>query len=319
MYTWMKSVKNIRQSIQYPITDKEDQETRGERVEGAIFGGGLLDTGDAASLARQFEYYLHQAGRYYGKDINGNYRILGWKKTISFSAREIDPEDPEGADKALAIVEKVQANLAPDCLYLAIAQRDGKRHLWHVHIVQNAVHSSTLKAMTGRETNRDFFKEHVEEAAVDMGITLDSGKSHPKRKSQDSKSKKRHEHAKQTEGYSWMDDLQARIAQTVLRTTSYKDFEANLNANGVNVSRKTKSGWTYELAECQNEKYIGKKARYDKFSIDFSQSTLNKFFDKNYKEMVAKGLDPRTGERRLPDISSIQQTEGYGMERKDDE
>lgn len=36
MYTWMKSVKNIRAAIKYPVTDKDDQDERGERVEGVL-------------------------------------------------------------------------------------------------------------------------------------------------------------------------------------------------------------------------------------------------------------------------------------------
>lgn len=306
MYTWMKSVKNIRAAIKYPVTDKDDQDERGERVEGVLFGGGLIDTGNEETVARQFLYYLNRAGRRYRKDINGEYPNQGWIKTISFSEKEIAKDDPDGADKALKIVQKVQGNVAPDCLWMAVAQRDGKGGFWHVHIVQSAVHSSTLKALAGRETSRDIFMKQAEKFAEAEGITLDSGEHHPKRKGKDNSSKKRHEHAKETEGYSWMDDLQRRIAAAALITTRASDFEENLEANGVKVSRKVKTGWTYELAECKHEEFIGKKSRYDKFSVDMSNATLHRLFDSNYNKMKAKGLNPLTGERKTPDISGVE-------------
>lgn len=57
MYTFVKSLKDIHQNVEYPITDKEKQKTRGLRVEGTIWGDGLLVTGDADLLPQQFEYY----------------------------------------------------------------------------------------------------------------------------------------------------------------------------------------------------------------------------------------------------------------------
>ena len=91
-----------------------------------------------------------------------------------------------------------------------------------------------------------------------------------------------------------------------------------VKANGVKVSRKTKTGWTYELAECEQEQFIGKKARYDKFAQDMSNATLHRLFDSNYRKAKEKGLDPNTGKRRLPDISGIQTGLQTGLERRDD-
>lgn len=317
MFTSMISVTNLRGNVKYPMTDKKDQAKHGPRVEAMIFGGGLLDTGSANTISRQFEYYLHLAGRQRRVDINGEYPILAYVKLISFSENEIARDDPEAVDKIINIVEKVQDNLAPDTVWFCVIQKDGpKSGLWHVHLVQCSVHSSTLKAMSGRETNYDYFREHVEAAAIEEGITLDYGKDHTKRD-------RRREHAQKKDGFNWLENLEERIAKAAQEARKMSEYEELLAANGVTVSRKTKRGWTYELSECEREEFIGKKARFDKFGSDFSQATLNKLFDQNYKQwavsMERKGRDPRTGERRLPDESSIQQTGGYDMERGDDE
>lgn len=314
MYTWMKSTRNINRSVQYPITDKEEQSA--ERVEGMLFGGGLIDTGSKEGIVKQYRYVLDRAGRRFRKGIDGEYPIQGIIRTVSFSEKEIAKDDADGADKALKVVQDTMNNIAPDCLYMAVAQRDGKAGYWHVHIVQNAVHTSTLKAMSGRETNYDIFRKQAERFAVENGIELDAGEKHPKRRSK-SESKKRREHAKQTEGFSWMDDLQHRIVQAATMTLRAADYEENLRQQGVTVSRKTKTGWTYELAECEQEEFVGKKARYDKFDGDFSNKLLRKLFDDNYrkaqKEKAAAQVRDKDGKRILPDVSGIQREDGYGL------
>lgn len=328
MYTFMKSVTHIRAHVKYPLTDKPDQDERGIRVEGAIFRGGLIDTGDGASVARQFEYYLDQAGRKCRLGINGEYPIQGYIMTVSYSANELDPDDPASIDKALTVVEKAMDNITRGkVLYMAVAQKDGTGKgdgrdtygnggVIHVHIVKCSVHTDTLEACTGRETSREIFRKQIEKAAVEMGITLDSGKSHKKR---DAKRK----HAQEKDGFSWIKDMEERVAKAARESKRLSEFEENLAANGVNVTRKTKSGWTYELSECEREEFIGKKARYDKFSQDFSQATLNKLFNMNYKRWAVKGEQPSAEQtdtgRQLPDISNIKSADGYDMERKDDE
>ena len=68
----------------------------------------------------------------------------------------------------------------------------------------------------------------------------------------------------------------------------------------VSVSRKTKRGWTYVLADSSEPEWIGKKASYDRFDDDLSTSALNRRFKENYQEMVSQ-----KAERRLPDISNV--------------
>ena len=293
MHTWMKSTRNIRRSIQYPLTDKAQQKEA--RIGGLLCGGGIIDTGNKAGIVKQFNHTLALGGRSYRKKLNGEYPIQGIIRTFSFSRNEISPDDPEWIEKAFRVVEATMDNIAPDCQYIAVAQKDGKSGLVHVHTVQNVLHTSTLKAVSGRETNYDIFRKQTEHFMRAQGIELDAGKDHSKRKK--SAAAKRQQHAKQTDGYSWMQDLEGRICAAAADTTATGDFEENLHFHGVSVSRKTKSGWTFVLSESKDEKCIGKKAAYDRFSTDFSMASLNKQFKANYQAKIAN--------RPLPDISRI--------------
>ena len=302
MHTWMKSTKNIIRSIRYPMTEKADQ--KDERIAGFLCGGGIIDTGSKEGIAKQFLYILDLGGRKFRKNINGDYPIQGIIRTLSFSENEISPDDPEWVEKALNVTKSVMDNIAPDCQYIAVAQKDGKAGLVHVHVVQSVLHKSTLKAVSGRETSYDIFRKKTEEVMEKQGIELDAGKNHSKRNK--SLAKKRQEHAKEKTGYSWMIDLEKRISTAVSETTSTGDFQARLYANGVSVSRKTKRGWTFVLDKSSEGRWIGKKAVYDRFESDFSMPTLNRIFKENYQAAQKQA----TRKRPLPDISGIKmQTE----------
>ena len=294
MHTWMKSTRNIARSIRYPLTEKAKQ--KDVRIAGMLCGGGIIDTGSKTGIVKQFDYVLNLGRRRHRQDINGEYPIQGIIRTFSFSKNEISPDDPEWVGKALNVVQATMENIAPDCQYIAVAQKDGKAGLVHVHVVQNVLHTSTLKAVGGRETSYSIFRKQTEHFMRMQGIELDAGKDHSKRNK--SEAKKRQQHAQQKDGYSWMDDLESRISSAAAVTTATGDFENNLLQYGVSVSRKTKSGWTFVLSSSPDGKSIGKKAAYDRFSVDFSMATLNKQFKANYQ--AAKKL-----ERPLPDISGI--------------
>lgn len=294
MHTWMQSTKNIARSIRYPLTDKAEQ--KDVRVGGLLCGGGIIDTGSRGGLIEQFNQVLSLGGRKFRKGINGEYPIQGIIRVLSFSRKEISPDDPEWVQQALDVAKAVMDNIAPDCQYIAVAQKDGQAGLVHVHIVQNVLHTSTLKAVSGRETSYDIFRKQTEYFMIKQGIELDAGKDHSKRKK--AEAIKRQKHAKQENGYSWMEDLENRICAAVSDTTATGDFEQTLNAHGVSVSRKTKNGWTFVLSESPDNKCVGKKAAYDRFSMDFSMAALNKQFKANYQAA-------KTANRPLPDISRI--------------
>lgn len=291
MYVGIKPTRNIERSTSYPLTDKANQ--KDERVAGLICGGGIIDTGNKRGLVQQFNYILQLGGRAYRRHFDGTYPIQGYLRLFSFSRNEISPEDPEWIEKAQSIVEPVMRNIAPDCQWFAVIQRDGKSGLVHAHVVQSALHTSTLKAVSGRETSLDIFRKQTSEAMESQGYTIDPGRRRGK-----AEATKRQKHKREEDGLGWMKELQDRILLSVSQTTATGDFEDVLLKNGVSVSRKTKSGWTYVLSECARREFIGMKAAYDRFDIDLSMKTLNRHFKENYQNMAAQ-----QPERRLPDIN----------------
>ena len=295
-HTWMKSTRNLARSLDYPMKDKADQ--RDIRVAGIACGGGIIDTGDHDSVVKQFNYILGLAHRLYRKGFNGRYPIQGIIRTISFSKNEISPTDTDWVEKALAVVKATMNSVAKDCQWIAVAQKDGKSGLVHVHIVQSVIHNSTLTPVTGRETSYDIFRKVTEDVMEKQGIVLDAGRR--RGKSVKSEAAARHKHAKETSGYSWMDDLKRRILIAASQTTASGDFEDELKKAGVTVSRKARRGWTFVLADSSRPEWIGKKASYDRFDADFSMPALNKKFKSNYQIVMSQ----RAG-RQLPDISSI--------------
>jgi len=296
MHTWMKSTRNIRRSVRYPMQDKAVQ--REARVAGVACGGGIIDTGDRDSIVKQFNYPLSLTNRLYRKGFDGRFTIQGIIRTFSFSEKEISPSDKDWVEKALAVVTGTMNNIAKDCQWIGVAQKDGKAGLVHVHVVQSVIHNSTLTPVSGRETSYDIFRKVTEAVMEKQGITLDSGR---RRKTDDnSEAAQRHKHAKEVDGYSWMDDLKRRIEIAASQTTASGAFEEELRKAGVTVSRKARRGWTFVLADSSRPEWIGKKASYDRFDTDFSMPALNKRFKTNYQIVMSQ----RAG-RPLPDISNV--------------
>jgi hypothetical protein len=134
------------------------------------------------------------------------------------------------------------------------------------------------------------------------GITPDSGKNHPKRGGRKDEGKKRQDHVAKKET-SWMDDLQSRVLLAVSETVRKADLETALAKHGVTVTDKTKkAGWTFALSDPAAGKYNGKKARYDKFSVDLSNKAINSMIDTNFQ----KAKEEQRNARELPDISEVQ-------------
>lgn len=311
MVTWIKSTTCIARAVQYPMTDKPDQkEIQKERIEGFRCGGGILDTGDKESIVKQFQRFCNMAGRSRVKKLDGTYPVQGYRVTYAFSANELDPNDPDSIEKALDIAEDASSHRFKNVPYIMVAQRDGKSGLIHVHEVDCCCHSDTLKILQGREVYKKVLEEQADAAVERAGIQVDVGGGHPK----NSHKRQKREKAKEQDGFSWMEVLEGKILSAAAETTSYKDFPANLEKYGVKVDEKgkKKAGWTYILAECEDERFIGKKAKYNKFPSDLSQKALNSIFDQNYREKteMEKKKDPQQAspeksERRVPDIPGI--------------
>lgn len=248
-----------------------------ERIGAFRCGGGILDTGTIKGIRNQFARVWRQGGRQIG-DIQA-YMVL-----FSFSQRELNPNDPDSLEKAADLADAVVRRMYPGHQYTLVAQKDGDGGLIHVHGTVNALHTETLKACRGRQTSYQALREEIEEEMSQAGIPIDYGDNHTKAKT---KRRKKRELAKAgTDGYSWTEDLAGRIRTALASATSFTDLENRLGKQGVTISRKTKSNWTFVLKDAKEEKYSGRKSRGDKLDPLFLPQQMRKTMEANYRKAI---------------------------------
>lgn len=269
MYSGIRSSRNGYASIAYPMTDKVKQ--KGVRIGAFRCGNGIIDTGDAKGIRKQFARVWKRGNRNVG-DIQA-YTLL-----FSFSENELNPENMESLDNAADIVANVIEKNYPGHQYTIVAQNDGKSGLVHCHACINALNYKTLKACRGRQTSYSVIREEIEKEMELWHIPIDYGKQHIK---SEKKQKQRTAKIKNNKEVSWMDELRKRIQIAVQQTTSFADLEENLKRYGVAVTRKTKNNWTFQLWD--GTEFQGKKSRGDKISPDFVPAKLRKTIDLNYQ------------------------------------
>ena len=269
MYSGIRSSRNGYASIAYPMTDKKHQ--KGVRIGAFRCGNGVIDTGDAKGIRKQFARVWKRGNRNVG-DIQA-YTLL-----FSFSENELNPENMGSLDVAADMVANVIEKNYPGHQYTIVAQNDGKSGLIHCHACINALNYKTLKACRGRQTSYSVIREEIEKEMELWHIPIDYGKQHIK---SEKKQKQRTAKIKNNKEVSWMDELRKRIQIAIQQTTFFADLEENLNRYGVRVTRKTKSNWTFQLQD--GTEFQGKKSRGDKISPEFIPSQLRKTIDLNYQ------------------------------------
>ena len=269
MYSGIRSSRNGYASIAYPMTDKKHQ--KGVRIGAFRCGNGVIDTGDAKGIRKQFARVWKRGNRNVG-DIQA-YTLL-----FSFSENELNPENMGSLDVAADMVANVIEKNYPGHQYTIVAQNDGKSGLIHCHACINALNYKTLKACRGRQTSYSVIREEIEKEMELWHIPIDYGKQHIK---SEKKQKQRTAKIKNNKEVSWMDELRKRIQIAVQQTMSFAELEKNLNRYGVIVTRKTKSNWTVQLWD--GTEFQGKKSRGDKISPDFIPAKLRKTIDLNYQ------------------------------------
>ena len=248
-----------------------------ERIGAFRCGGGILDTGTIKGIRNQFARIWRQGGRQIG-DIQA-YMVL-----FSFSQKELNPDDPDSLEKAADLADAAVRRMYPGHQYALVAQKDGDGGLIHVHGTVNALHTETLKACRGRQTSYQALREEIEEEMRQAEIPIDYGDNHTKA---ETKRRKKRELAKAgTDGYSWTEDLAGRIRTALASATSFTDLENRLGKQGVTISRKTKSNWTFVLKDAKEEKYSGRKSRGDKLDPLFLPQQMRQVVEANYRNAV---------------------------------
>lgn len=179
---------------------------------------------------------------------------------LSFTAEELDPDDPEAAEKALAYGLSFFEAAFPGHQSIAVVQRDGASGLWHVH---GAVVAQSHRDATFEFTPAKTGKPVRQERSAGRALTAEMSNVYRLRALNDQMIEQHFGYSnkeliegrrraanvtafdlrkREHEAYNWRDDLRERIDLAAAQGGSVADFRARLAAEGVEVRERGQDG-----------------------------------------------------------------------------
>lgn len=186
--------------------------------------------------------------------MDARHKIQVNRYVVSFSPKELDPDNEADQLTALEIGRRIAETNAPDCQSAVFVQADGKGHKLHVHILTNDVRISDHKGVDSKAYYHPHFRRLVDQVCKDYFKLDEPGKA-PERASQsvrgrramNEKIRERNraevEDAElegrkpvlETEKYIWQDDLRERIKRAAAQATDEDSFAQALRLDGVEL------------------------------------------------------------------------------------
>lgn len=209
----------------------------------AVGSVGLLPD-DVQSYEEQMQSFWNKAS-----DLNKNQvrRII-----LSFSKKELDPDNPASALTAMHIAKETLQRAYPGFSAAIFVQNDGVGHNLHVHCVVCNVNAFTHKGFSDEQTKYYYLEKKFDDVAAQY-ITLDYGEKFPEKVTQNERRLRDYNHANSDQKYIWKDDLKSRILASMLMSYSEEEFKNNLNNLGVDYTRKhSKKQGDYFLYELKD-------------------------------------------------------------------
>ncbi|MCD4963911.1 relaxase/mobilization nuclease domain-containing protein [Enterococcus casseliflavus] len=249
--------KNATGAIKY-ARDGHDKET-GE-VKCAVMSGFQTDPSNA-------EYQYSAVRKAYGKDngIQARLFIQSFETGVSLQeANEI------GLETVRRFNEQV------DGTFQAGIYTHGNTKSPHNHIVINAVNPETgLKYHVKHDL--ELFRELSDQVSLEHGIDLPQ----PQKASRSMAERKLADKGE----YVWKDDLRHRIDTSAGQATSFQDFSAQLEQNGVGmIQRGQQLTFSFE-----DEMGMKRKARSKRLGRDYEPAMLSAQFDAKTAEIANEG------------------------------
>lgn len=242
-YTRISHTRNGRAAIQYARGNGRGHNGHAERnlLIGCV---GMLPD----SLIPLEEQMAEDWERASGRNKNQVRRIV-----MSFSDKEIDPNDENSAYLALEMAQEFIEEAYPNRKAAIFVQNDGKGGKLHIHALVSNVDSIEHKGCTDEQTKFEYVKQNFNRVAS-RHITLDNGKKAKDKFSQTERALK--EEAVENSGtvaYIWKDDLRERIQIAMENATSEDDFLEALEDEGVKArhgnSKRYGEYISYELVD----------------------------------------------------------------------
>lgn len=234
-YTRITGTRNGAEAIAY--AEGTGKGHNGHELRNLYVGAvGMSPSGP--SFAEQMQPYWNKAS---SKNKNQIRRIV-----ISFSKKELDPENPASVGKAAVIADEFCRTAYPGHQACYFIQNDGEGGCLHVHILENNVSMETYKGCTREQTHFDYVKKHAN-AIIEKYTNLDFGSGQ-----QRDKVTQTERHKQQAGEYVWKDDLRERIKAARDAAKDMDDFKRQLTLHGVEA----------DFTGPKSEKTRAKRGRY---------------------------------------------------------
>lgn len=235
---------------------------------------------------------------------------------ISYSKKELTPNDPASAVKALEIAQEIADKYYkgfPTAIYV---QADGKGGCLHTHLITCNVNAITHKGFSSEQTCHSYLRNAVDEIAPQY-ITHDQSEAARNKVTQAERN---------TKGYIWKDDLKQRIKRAMQGAYSREDYIKRLKNEGVAATFKTsKKQGEYILYELTDtSKFKGDipsnlKSKSYKLGSDFGISLLDeKIAHRQHIKQLAAAFSskPQEQKQEQPEKFSVSPLEAPTKPRK---
>lgn len=192
---------------------------------------------------------------------------------LSFTAEELDPDDPEAAEKALAYGLSFFEEAFPGHQSIAVVQKDGASGLWHVH---GAVIAQSHREAVFEHTPAKTGKPVRQERSAGRAITAEMSNVYRLRALNDQMIEQHFGYSnkeliegrrraanvtafdlrkREHEAYNWRDDLRERIDLSAAQGGTVTDFQARLAAEGVEARERGQEGaLSYAFTDADGKK-----------------------------------------------------------------
>lgn len=304
-YTRISPAAHGREAILYAKGGDHQKAHNGKEQRNLLIGGVNLLPDGVMPYEDQMQQYWNLASSRNKTQVQ---RVIG-----SFSPKELPPDDPNSALKAMGIAQDYFKEEYPDRQVAIFIQDDGVGGKIHFHALVNNVSMTDHKGCTDDQRHFSHVKETFNKVA-ERYIELDFGYSEKDKTTQHERTMRQ----KNAEGaglYIWKDDLKDRIRTAMDETKSRSEYFGRLSENGVEGEHHTSYKYgeyiTYELADISG--FDGKvplnlKARSYKLGADFGYEALDaRIRENNMGKKPAKAAGPEPTPKRTRHVKSAEE------------
>ena len=217
--------------------------------------------------AKQMEVYWKKARK--------NHKVQTRRIVVSFSKKELNPNNPEHIEIANEICKTFVKKYYKDRQAVIFLQADGKGKCLHAHIIVNDISMSPPHRGCSKQQQYFYYVRKGIDEVASKYFKLDPG---AKTKSKETQTERA---LKDNDKYSYISDLKQRILNAVEHTSNEKDFILALEKDGVEVKKKpSKKYGSYYLYNFVGApiKNIHTKIRSLKLGYSFGPGAIKEYW-----------------------------------------